>query len=136
MLNFLINDVQKNMELMQQSAKVINIDTKKTPIPLSVHVKETVEHYFDQLNGHDTSGLYAMVISEVEKPLIQGRDLIELFDLEPGPMFGRILTRVQIAYEEGAVRTKEEALKFVREKILKGLDIKKEGNNMYQKEVK
>lgn len=59
------------MELMQQSAKVINIDTKKIPIPLSAHVKETVEHYFDQLNGHDTSGLYAMVISEVEKPLIE-----------------------------------------------------------------
>jgi len=59
------------MELMQQSAKVINIDTKKTPVPLSVHVKKTVEHYFEQLNGHDTSGLYAMVISEVEKPLIE-----------------------------------------------------------------
>lgn len=59
------------MELMQQSRKVINIDTTKTPIPLSVHVKKTVEHYFDQLNGHDTSGLHAMVISEVEKPLIE-----------------------------------------------------------------
>jgi len=59
------------MELMQHSVKVINIDTKKTPIPLSAHVKETVEHYFDQLNGHDTSGLYAMVISEVEKPLLE-----------------------------------------------------------------
>ena len=56
---------------MQHSVKVINIDTKKTPIPLSTHVKETVEHYFDQLNGHDTSGLYAMVISEVEKPLLE-----------------------------------------------------------------
>jgi len=59
------------MELMQQSAKVIKIDTKKTPIPLSVHVKKTVEHYFDQLNGHDTSGLHSMVINEVEKPLIE-----------------------------------------------------------------
>lgn len=44
---------------------------KKTPIPLSAQVKETVEHYFAQLNGHDTSGLHAMVISEVEKPLIE-----------------------------------------------------------------
>lgn len=59
------------MEIMQQSAKVISIDSKKTPIPLSVHVKKTVEHYFDQLNGHETSGLHAMVISEVEKPLIE-----------------------------------------------------------------
>ena len=56
---------------MQQSEKVIIIDTQKTPIPLSVHVKKTVEYYFEQLNGHDTSGLHAMVISEVEKPLIE-----------------------------------------------------------------
>ena len=57
---------------MQQSEKVINFDRRKTiPVPLSVHVKETVEHYFIQLNGHHTSGLHAMVISEVEKPLIE-----------------------------------------------------------------
>ena len=57
---------------MQQSATVINIQSKpSTPVPLSAQVKETVDHYFSQLNGHDTSGLYAMVISEVEKPLIE-----------------------------------------------------------------
>ena len=60
------------MEVMQQSAKVVNIDSKKTTtVPLSTHVKETVEQYFAQLNGYDTNGLYAMVISEVEKPLIE-----------------------------------------------------------------
>lgn len=56
---------------MPQSAKVIKIDSKTVHIPLSVHVKATVEHYFSQLNGHDASGLHAMVISEVEKPLIE-----------------------------------------------------------------
>ena len=57
---------------MQQSEKVISFDRRKSiPVPLSVHVKETVEHYFIQLNGHNTSGLHAMVISEVEKPLIE-----------------------------------------------------------------
>ncbi|MCK5190213.1 MAG: Fis family transcriptional regulator [Methylococcales bacterium] len=61
-----------NIEAMQQSAEVITIDSKRTmPLPLSVHVKKTVELYFSQLNGHDTSGLHAMVISEVEKPLIE-----------------------------------------------------------------
>ena len=59
------------MEAMQQSAKIITIDRKSMPpLPLSVHVKKTVELYFSQLNGYDTSGLHAMVISEVEKPLI------------------------------------------------------------------
>ncbi len=58
---------------MQQSAKIIDIDSKNTPAPepLSIHVKKTMEHYFAQLNGHDTTGLHAMVISEVEKPLIE-----------------------------------------------------------------
>ncbi len=62
---------------MQQRAKVINIDSQKNnnsqelPVPLSIHVSKTMEHYFSQLNGHETSGLHAMVISEVEKPLIE-----------------------------------------------------------------
>lgn len=59
------------MKIMRQNEKTIIIDTKKSPVPLSAHVKETVEHYFNQLNGHDTSGLHAMVISEVEKPLLE-----------------------------------------------------------------
>ena len=67
---------------------------------------------------------------EVEKPLLQGKDLIEHFDMEPGPTFGRILTRVQNAYEEGEIRTKEEAFRFIREEILEGLDRNEEGNNM------
>ncbi|MEJ2307302.1 MAG: hypothetical protein P8Y30_07165 [candidate division WOR-3 bacterium] len=60
---------------------------------------------------------------EVEEPLLKGRDLIENFDLKPGPLFGEILGKVQMAYEEGEIKTKEEALKFVK-KYVKGLDIK------------
>jgi len=62
---------------MQQSAKIINLDSKnrqddqETLVPLSIHVTKTVEYYFSQLNGHDTCGLHNMVISEVEKPLIE-----------------------------------------------------------------
>lgn len=61
---------------MQQSAKVINIDSIKldnnsADHSLSSHVKEMVECYFSQLNGHDTCGLHGMLISQVEKPLIE-----------------------------------------------------------------
>ncbi len=38
---------------------------------LSVHVRHAVESYFSQLNGHDPSGLYALVLAEVEKPLLE-----------------------------------------------------------------
>ncbi len=44
---------------------------KKTAVPLSMYVRQTVEQYFSQLNGHDVVGLHAMVISEVEKPLLK-----------------------------------------------------------------
>lgn len=59
------------MNASQKSAEVINIDSKKTAaIPLAAHVKQTVEQYFLHLNGHDAVDLYAMVIGEVEKPLL------------------------------------------------------------------
>ena len=39
--------------------------------PLSVHVKETVSRYLEQLHGHEVIDLYGMVIAEVEKPLLE-----------------------------------------------------------------
>lgn len=38
---------------------------------LSEHVRHCVESYFVQLNGHDSSGLYNLVLAEVEKPLLE-----------------------------------------------------------------
>jgi Fis family transcriptional regulator, factor for inversion stimulation protein len=38
--------------------------------PLSVHVKQTVSRYLEQLHGHEVIDLYAMVMAEVEKPLL------------------------------------------------------------------
>lgn len=47
----------------------INIDDK-SQVPLCSQVKNALDQYFAQINGHKVSGLHAMVISEVEKPLI------------------------------------------------------------------
>ena len=68
-------------------------------------------------------GYYFSMKDEVEEPLLMGRDLIENFNLKPSPVFGEILSKVQMAYEEGRIKTKQEALEFVRKNI-KGLDIK------------
>jgi Fis family transcriptional regulator len=59
------------MEAKPQIAKGTPVDRIPPPIPLSAQVKESIEYYFSQLNGHDAGGLYAMVIREVEKPLIE-----------------------------------------------------------------
>ena len=39
--------------------------------PLCQQVKQALENYFDQLDGHEVVGLHALVISEVEKPLFE-----------------------------------------------------------------
>ena len=38
--------------------------------PLANHVRACMEQYFDDLEGHMPGDLYRMVISEVEKPLL------------------------------------------------------------------
>jgi len=60
------------MNASSNSAETINSDSKKALLlPLSLYVKQTVELYLSQLSGHDAVGLHAMVISEVEKPLLE-----------------------------------------------------------------
>ncbi|WP_027147224.1 MULTISPECIES: helix-turn-helix domain-containing protein [Methylobacter] len=60
------------MKASQKSAEIIDLDsTKNASIPLSAYVKKAVEIYLSQLNGHDAVGLHAMVISEVERPLLE-----------------------------------------------------------------
>lgn len=38
---------------------------------LSENVREAMESYFDDLEGHDVSNLYELFLSQVEKPLLE-----------------------------------------------------------------
>ncbi len=49
----------------------MNIVKTSPPAPLSVQVKTAVNHYLSQLDGIDATGLHAMVLAEVEKPLFE-----------------------------------------------------------------
>lgn len=44
---------------------------KERKVPLSSSVKSALERYFHDLNGERTTGVYEMVISEVERPLLE-----------------------------------------------------------------
>jgi poly(A) polymerase len=46
--------------------------------------------------------------------LISGHDLIDTFDMTPGPRIGELLEAVREAQAAGEVATREEALDFVR----------------------
>src|SRR5947209_451253 len=52
-------------------------------------------------------------------PLVRGDDLMAL-GLKPGPKFGEILEAVETRQLEGALRTKEEALEWVKREYLSG----------------
>ena len=75
------------MVTSKKSAIIINMDRRGTDlvdrrdinlerrnnssIPLSAYIRQAIDLYFAQLKGHDATGLHAMVISEVEKPLLE-----------------------------------------------------------------
>jgi len=56
------------MEEGQHTADLSGVDGK---LPLCMYVKQAVETYLADMNGHDTGGLYDLVIKEVEKPLLE-----------------------------------------------------------------
>ena len=51
----------------KQPINILSDDQHK----LSDHVRNCVEDYFAHLNGHESTGLYQLVLSEVEKPLLE-----------------------------------------------------------------
>ncbi|HUL10955.1 MAG TPA: helix-turn-helix domain-containing protein [Methylococcaceae bacterium] len=59
---------------MRVNAKAISSDDARQDtqaLLLSEHVRLVVGDYFSRLDGHPVNELYAMVLSEVERPLIQ-----------------------------------------------------------------
>jgi Fis family transcriptional regulator len=56
----------------QLEQREINLDSNAThSIPLSAHVKQAVDLYFAQMKDHDVANLYAIVMNEIEKPLLE-----------------------------------------------------------------
>jgi poly(A) polymerase len=53
----------------------------------------------------------------IPPPLINGNDLIEV-GLRPGPQFGEILEAVETQHLEGALKTREEALEWVKKEFV------------------
>lgn len=66
----------------------------------------------------DSLGLLQPTIEA--KCIINGDDLIEEFNLKPGPQFKIILEKVSISQDEGLINSREEALDFVRKELSLG----------------
>ena len=48
------------------------------------------------------------------QPLLNGNDLIKFLQISPSPLIGKLLTEVQIAYIEGKISNKEEAILWIK----------------------
>lgn len=60
------------MEASDHSANIMSTDLNASvPVPLSAYVKQTLELYFAQLSDHDATNLHALVMCEVERPLLE-----------------------------------------------------------------
>jgi len=60
----------------------------------------------------------------IPPPLVRGDDLIAL-GLKPGPKFGKILEAIETRQLEGSLRTRDEALKWVKRKYSLGSQMRK-----------
>ncbi len=54
---------------------------------------------------------------EAKHPLVMGHELIELFQIEPGPYVGDLMRTIEHARDQGTIRTKEDALVLIGELI-------------------
>jgi len=48
-----------------------HVQTQEKPQPLSNAVQKAVANYLQQLNGQDVDDLYELVLSELERPLLE-----------------------------------------------------------------
>ena len=64
---------------------------------------------------HEIETLYCRAIQPaLAKRLLSGNDLIEIFELEPGPIFREIFDSLENAQVEGEVQDREQALNWVK----------------------
>lgn len=74
-----MNTLKKNLspfydrrDVDQVDRREIDLDPKNAAaLPLSAYVKQAVDLYFTQMKDHDVVNLYAIVMTEVEKPLLE-----------------------------------------------------------------
>jgi Fis family transcriptional regulator len=60
-----------NLDKRPKAAEQLSIPNHNDNQTLNQCVKAVLDHYFIQLNGHETADLYELVIKEVERPLLQ-----------------------------------------------------------------
>jgi poly(A) polymerase len=79
-------------------------DRKATGLKWDTKTKERMRRIVDRY----------FYIPPVKVRLVSGYDIMEQYNLKPGPIIGRLLKLIEEAQEEGRVKTKEEALELIK----------------------
>jgi hypothetical protein len=61
----------------------------------------------------DLDALYRKSLKTPLAPLLSGREVIEVLDIDPGPEVGRVLGKIRDLQEGGTLSTREDALAFL-----------------------
>lgn len=73
-------------------------------------VKRILDYYYNEYN------------QQRKRPLISGSCLIKKFNVEPGPVIGRILKDVEEHRGAGLLRNKSDAIDYIKENLHKWLE--------------
>lgn len=63
--------MKKHKKTEPGKRSTLPVEASRTGEPLRVCVRNAVDSYFSNLDGHSTSGLHQLVIGEVEVPLLE-----------------------------------------------------------------
>ncbi len=87
--------------------------------------EERLQKFFQLLLGFQEE----LTKLEKKERLLTGSDLIAL-GFSPGPIFSKIMEAIEIKFLEGEIKTKDEAIEFVKENFKEYLSCKKEENKV------
>lgn len=71
MTAIITSDTHTHNTTVNTYSKEFKIRKENAGLPLRDCVRDAVDAYFKNLNGHSCEGLYALLLSEVEKPLLE-----------------------------------------------------------------
>jgi poly(A) polymerase len=132
-LRFSGAEIEATVEMVRQhmvfkDAPNMRVAKLKRFMARSTFDEELELHRVDCESSHRMLDNYEFLLRKREEfanepiippPLVRGDDLIAL-GLKPGPKFGQILEAVETRQLEGTLRTREEALEWVRREYLSG----------------
>jgi poly(A) polymerase len=132
-LRFSGAEIEATVEMVRQhmvfkDAPKMRVAKLKRFMARSTFDEELELHRVDCESSHRMLDNYEFLLRKREEfanepiippPLVRGDDLIAL-GLKPGPTFGQILEAVETRQLEGTLRTREEALEWVKREYLSG----------------